>query len=311
MPRICIVGCGAIGGLFAAHLARLDDVEVWAYDVSPEHVAAINRDGLRLTGPSDLVAHPRATSEPREIPPCTFGIVATKSTATEAAIRATAGAFADGAVCSVQNGLGNEETIARHVPRVIRGATIRAGRVVEPGVIEVDAEGPTWIGPFEPQPASMGEVRGLAELLAASGLPTEALEDARGAQWTKVLMNASTNGLAALTGLAQGPLVDHPPTRRLISALLHEGLAVAHAQGIAITADLEQVVDESGVSGRDHRPSTLQDVTAHRPTEIDALNGAIGRLGRESGIPTPLNDAIAALISGVQRSWSDADQGAD
>jgi 2-dehydropantoate 2-reductase len=305
MGRVCIVGCGAIGGLFAAHLARLEDVEVWAYDVSAEHVAAINADGLRITGAAEFVVRLRATTDPRTIPACAYGIVATKSPYTEQAIGATAIALADAAVCSVQNGLGNEETIARYVPRVIRGATIPAGQVVEPGVIEMTAAGSTWIGPYEPQPASMTEVRWLAEHLSASGMSTEALDDARGAQWAKVLFNASCNGLAALTGLTQGRLCAHPPTRRLISALLDEGHAVARAHGVTITADLEQMVDESAVSGRDHRPSTLQDVLAHRPTEIEALNGGVARFGREVGVATPLHDAIAALVTGLEQSWTD------
>src|SRR5207245_5708047 len=91
--RICIVGCGAVGSLFAANLARLDDVEVWAYDASSEHVDAINANGLRLSGAEEVVGHPRATSDPAELPACDFGIVATKAMHTEDAIRATAPAF--------------------------------------------------------------------------------------------------------------------------------------------------------------------------------------------------------------------------
>jgi 2-dehydropantoate 2-reductase len=107
--RVAIVGCGAIGGLYAAHLAQLEGVEVWAYDVSADHVAAIT---------------------------------------------ATAPAFADAAVCSVQNGIGNEEVMAEHVPRVMRGVTLPAGHVTAPGVIHMAAPGTTWIGPFEPRPAA-------------------------------------------------------------------------------------------------------------------------------------------------------------
>src|SRR5207249_9358354 len=108
--RVCIVGCGAVGSLFAANLAQLDDVEVWAYDLARDHVDAINREGLRLTGADDVVSRVRATSDASELPACEFGIVATKAMHTEAAIGATAHAFADGSVASVQNGIGNEET---------------------------------------------------------------------------------------------------------------------------------------------------------------------------------------------------------
>ena len=93
--RICIVGCGAIGSLFAAHLAKLEDVEVWAYDLDSRHVNAINANGLRLSGESNLLSYPRATTVSADIPPCEFGIVATKSMHTRAAIESTAGIFKD------------------------------------------------------------------------------------------------------------------------------------------------------------------------------------------------------------------------
>jgi len=115
--KVCVVGCGAVGSLFAANLAQLDGVEVWAYDLSREHVDAINAGGLRLSGAGEVVGRVRATSNAAELPACAFGIVATKAMHTEPAIAATAGAFADGAVASVQNGLGNEEAIARSAAR--------------------------------------------------------------------------------------------------------------------------------------------------------------------------------------------------
>ena len=122
-----------MGSLFAANLAQLDDVEVWAYDLAQAHVDAINRDGLRLSGAGEVVGRLRATSDARELPACDFGIVATKAMHTEPAIAATAHAFADGCVATVQNGIGNEEVLAEHVERVIRGTTFPAGRIVEPG----------------------------------------------------------------------------------------------------------------------------------------------------------------------------------
>ena len=131
--RICIVGCGAVGSLFAANLAQLDDVEVWAYDASREHVDAINAKGLRLSGAGEVVGRLSATTDAQELPPCDFGIVATKAMHTEAATRAAAHAFRDGSVATVQNGLGNEETLAEHVERVIRGTTFPAGKILEPG----------------------------------------------------------------------------------------------------------------------------------------------------------------------------------
>src|ERR1700693_5216880 len=139
--RIAVIGCGAVGSLFAAEPPLVDDVEVWAFDLNELHVAAINRDGLRLTGAGDVVGYPRATADPDAIPPCDFGIVATKAMHTKAAIAATAHAFADGCVATVQNGLGNEETLAAHVGRVIRGTTFPAGKLLEPGHVQWDVQG--------------------------------------------------------------------------------------------------------------------------------------------------------------------------
>ena len=131
--RVCVVGCGAVGSLFAANLAQLDDVEVWAYDLDGRHVAAINANGLRLTGCGELVGRLRATTDAGELPGLRLRHRGDEEHAHRAGDRGDGHAFADGAVCSVQNGVGNEEAIAGHVERVIRGTTFPAGHVVEPG----------------------------------------------------------------------------------------------------------------------------------------------------------------------------------
>jgi 2-dehydropantoate 2-reductase len=302
--RICVVGCGAIGSLFAAHLAALGDVEVWVYDVSAPQVRAINDAGLLCSGVSAAIRGIQARSDGAQIPPCQFGIVATKSLHTDAALAATAGAFADAAVCSVQNGVGNEEIIARYVPRVIRGTTIVAGHVPAPGVVHLDAPGGTCIGPFEPRPARMGEVLALAGLLNRGGLPATALADARGAQWTKLIFNSATSPVAALTGLTMGQLGEAPGARDLIGGLAAEGCTVAGALGISLDDDPLALIEEAVTHAHGHRPSMLQDVLARRPTEIDVLNGGIVRGAREVGVPVPLNQAVTALINGLEHSWA-------
>jgi 2-dehydropantoate 2-reductase len=301
--RVCIVGCGAVGSLFAAHLAQLDDVEVWAYDLDRDHVEAINEGGLRLSGAGDLVGRLRATTDPAELPACDFGIVATKSLHTGQAIAAAARAFTDGAVCSVQNGLGNEEAVAEHVREVIRGTTFPAGHVLEPGHVSWDTKGDTWIGPFEPSPASSAKVQRLAELLTRAGMNTVALDDARGAQWTKVIFNAATNPIGALTGLTHGQVCEHEPARRLVSGLVAEALAVAEAEGISLDSDPEEMIDHAARVAYDHKASMLQDVDARRRTEVDSLNGAIVELGERHGIQAPLNRAIWALVRALEDSW--------
>ena len=302
--RVCIVGCGAIGSLFAAHLAQVEGVEVWAYDVVEAHVAAVNRNGLRLTGNADLLGKVSARTNSSEIAPCEFGIVATKSLYTRAAIESTAHLFEDAAVASVQNGVGNEEVIAEYVPRVIRGTTFPAGHLVEPGVVNMDTGGDTWLGPFEPKPASIEEVTQLAAAITAGGMNTKALEDARGAQWTKLIFNAATNPVGALTRLTHGRVCELPGTRALVSGLVAEGVAVAESLGIKLDSDPDELVDHAAKVAYEHRASMLQDVLAERVTEVEAMNGGIVTFGAQHGIPTPLNEAIAALIKGLEHSWT-------
>ena len=305
--RVCVVGCGAVGSLFAANLAQLDDVEVWAYDVSRAHVDAINANGLRLTGAGDVVGRPRATTDAAELPACDFGIVATKAMHTEGAIAATAHAFSDGAVATVQNGVGNEEIVAAHVSRVIRGTTFPAGKILEPGVVQWDVKGDTTLGPFEPKPAGADEIAQLADACTRGGMPASAVSDARPAQWRKVIFNASTNPIGALTGLTHGRVCERPDLRAIVSSLVDEGKAVAAAQGIVLDADPEDLIDHAAKPevAYDHKASMLQDVEARRATEIDFLNGGIARFGRELGVPTPLNDAITRLVKGLEASWLD------
>ena len=303
--RICVVGCGAVGSLFAANLAQLDDVEVWAYDLAQDHVDAINEHGLRLSGAGEVVGRVRATSDAAELPECEFGIVATKAMHTSSAIDATAAAFADGCVATVQNGLGNEEALAEHVQRVIRGTTFPAGKLLGPGSVQWDVKGDTTFGPFEPQPAPLGEIERLADACTRAGMPAQAVPDARGPQWRKVIFNAATNPIGALTGLTHGRVCEDPALRRLVTGLVDEGKAVAAAQQIELDADPEDLIDHAAKPevAYGHKASMLQDVEARRPTEIDYLNGGIVRFGEELGVPTPLNRAIWALVKGLERSW--------
>jgi 2-dehydropantoate 2-reductase len=303
--RIAVIGTGAVGSLFAASLSLLDDVEVWAFDLNTEHVEAINREGLHLSGAGEVVGRPRATSDAGELPPCDFGIVATKAMHTEPAIAATAHAFADGCVATVQNGLGNEETLAGHVERVIRGTTFPAGKLLAPGHVQWDVKGDTTLGPYDAR-TPLAEVERLADACTRAGMPAHAVEDARGPQWRKVIFNASTNPIGALTGLTHGRVCERPDLRALVSGLVGEGKAVATAQGIELDADPEELIDHAARKdvAYGHKASMLQDVEARRPTEIDYLNGGIARFGREQGVPTPLNEAIWALVKGVEASWT-------
>ena len=302
--RVAVIGCGAIGSLYAAHLARVPGVEVWAVDPWAEHMAAIEAGGLRVTGQAEFTAPVRARTSGRDLPPCDFGLVATKALHTQEAVAGARAALAGAAVVSVQNGLGNEEVIAGLVPRVMRGSIVTAGTVVAPGVVRYDAPGDSWFGPFEPRPAAMGEVECLAGLLTAGGLRTHALGDARGPQWTKVIFNAATSPVAALTGLCVGRVCTDAGLRAQVDGLISEALAVCERAGVALLRPPQEAVEEAIAEAYEHKPSMLQDVLARRATEIGALNGGIAAEGRRAGLPTPRHDCMVALVRGLEQSWS-------
>jgi 2-dehydropantoate 2-reductase len=306
--KICIIGCGAVGSLFAAHLARAGEAEVWAYDVWNEHIEAVRCGGLKLSGAEAFTARLNATSDANELPRCNYGIVATKAVHTANAMQHVAHVFdSDSAVCSVQNGVGNEEIIAEHVKYVIRGTTFPAGHPIAPGHVGYDIKGDTWIGPFEPSNTPMSKVEELANLLTRSGMNTIALKDARGAQWTKLIFNASTNPVGALALLHHGAATRFQPTGQLSNDLIAEGEAVARKLGIELHGDPRELVKKGASAPGKHRASMLQDVLAKRETEVDFINGAIVKWGEKVGVRTPLNKALWALMKGLEHSWKDPD----
>src|SRR5262249_55822492 len=188
----------------------------------------------------------------------------------------------------------------------LRGRTFRRGKILRPGVVGGDERGATPPGPCEPTPASAAMIERLAEACTRAGMPTQAVADARPAQWRKVIFNAATNPIGALTGLTHGRVCEDPALRALVSGLVAEGKAVATAQGIVLDADPEDLIDHAARPdvAYGHKASMLQDVEARRRTEVDYLNGGIARFGRELGVPTPLHDAVTALVKGVEKSWT-------
>ena len=309
MTRVCIVGCGAIGSLYAAHLARV--AEVWAFVRREDHARALNRAGLTVSGKHQFHASLKATTRPDELPDCDLAIVATKATQVEESIACVGHHFDGGAVISAQNGLGSEEIIAAHTRgQVIRGTTFMSGTRHSDVEVQYELDTPTWLGPFEPGPSSYAAVKQAADLIRAGGLKAEALEDARPAQWSKLIFNASVNGVSALTGLPHSPHFaaesGFSQLGHLVHALIEEGRQVAAAAGVKLHED-PWAMNRIGAM-TNHPPSMLYDVRHQLPTEVDFLSGAIAREAERAGVNAPLHTAVFRLIKGKEAAWAFRDE---
>lgn len=309
MKKVCIIGCGAIGSLYAAHLARV--AEVWAFVRRDDHARALNRDGLRVSGTHDFSVSIRATTNPNELPDCDLGIVATKATQVKTSFRPVGRCFDSGAVLSAQNGVGSEEIIAGLTRGfVIRGTTFMSGTRHDDSHVQYELDTPTWMGPFEPTATPFAVVKEAADLIVASGLKAQALEDAKPAQWSKLIFNSSVNSVSALTGLPHSPhFADESKFSdlgHLLHALIEEGKRVAEASGVHLHED-PWAMNRLGAM-TNHPPSMLQDVRHQSATEIDFLSGAIAREAEKAGVPAPLHTAVFRLIKGKEAGWKFQDE---
>lgn len=309
MTRVCIVGCGAIGSLYAAHLARV--AEVWAFVRREDHARALNRDGLTVTGKHQFHVSLKATTRTDDLPEVDLGIVATKATQVEESIAGVGHHFDGGAVISAQNGLGSEEIIAAHTRgQVIRGTTFMSGTKHSDVEVQYELDTPTWLGPFEEGHTSYAAVKQAAELIVAGGLKAEALEDARPAQWSKLIFNASVNGVSALTGLPHSPHfaaeAEFSDLGHLLHALIEEGKQVAAAAGVRLHED-PWAMNRIGAM-TNHPPSMLYDVRHQLPTEVDFLSGAIAREAERVGVQAPLHTAVYRLMKAKESAWTFKDE---
>ena len=305
MKKICIVGTGAIGSLYAAHLARV--AEVWCFVRREEHARALAKDGLRVSGAHEFTTQVKAENRPARLPQFDFGIVATKATQLDDAFAPVAHLFDKGAVVSAQNGMGSEEALAKHTRgKVIRACTFMSGTRHSDTHVQYELDTATWLGPFEPTGTPFSMVKEIADLLISGGLKAEALQDCRPAQWSKLIFNASVNSVSALTELPHcrefADESDYTSLGHVMRALIEEGKRVAAAAGIKLQDDPWEM-NKTGCQ-TDHPPSMLYDIRHRQQTEVDFLSGAIAREAGRLGIQAPLHSAMHRLIKAKELSWA-------
>ena len=305
ISRVCVVGAGVIGSLFAGHLARVAEVSVLTR--RQEHADSLNTDGLRVSGRSDFTARIVASPEPGSLPEPDLVIVACKGTDLEPVAARLEGHFRGAVVMTVQNGLGAEEIVRRHGAwPIVSAVTFMSGTRHADTHVEYILDTETWLGPYEETPEAVPVE--IAELIRAAGLKAEAFPDLRPAQWSKLIFNATVNAVAALTGLPHDPhfAAEERPSDLgfLVHDLIEEGKRVAEAAGIPLREDPWEMNVLATRRGSAHYPSMLEDVEAHRPTEIELITGALVREAQRHGVEAPLHTALYRLVTAKEASYS-------
>jgi 2-dehydropantoate 2-reductase len=313
LDRVCVIGAGTIGSLLAGHLAAVAEVSVLTR--RPEHAERLGAEGLRVSGKSEKLHQVHATRDARELPDFDLGIFAVKATdLRDAAVRLDG--LAPGAtMMTIQNGLGAEEVVARHGEwPLISAVTFMSGNRHSDVHVEYELDTATWLGPWAGTRTSLDTVKAVAALINASGLRAEWMPDLLPAQWSKLIFNSAINGVAALTELPHVALFaqedDPPALGPVVRTLIDEGKAVAAAAGIELYEDpwemnkLAVARGETRANDYAHLPSMLEDVLAHRPTEVDFIAGALVREAARLGVEAPMTGAVYRLIRAKQTSWA-------
>jgi len=301
--RIAVVGAGAMGSLFGAMLAEAGN-EVWLYDVWVEHVETINKNGLTIEreGKSRTLKI-KATTDPVKIGPAELVIIFVKSTHTaSAAETARKLAGSDGAVLTLQNGMGNADILSEFIDpeRVLAGTTSHGATLLGPGSIRHAGVGATTIGPWSETEQGRVRARKLSDFFTKIGIKTEAVDDVRSVLWNKLLINIGINAITALTAIKNGQILDLEITRELSRHAVEEAMKIAGEMKIKVREDAVEHVYAVAEATAVNRSSMGQDVDAKRQTEIGTINGFIVREAKRLGLKAPVNETLTALIQTLE-----------
>jgi 2-dehydropantoate 2-reductase len=297
--RIAVVAAGGIGGYFGGLLARAgEDV---GFIARGAHLEAIRRNGLTVQSVNgDFTVRAPAAADPAELRPADLVLFAVKAYDTEVATASLPPLLgADTPVLTLQNGIEHVEQIGKRIgpERVLAGSVHLAVRIASPGVIQ-HAAGAGKIVLGEPEGPPTDRVRRVAAAFQRAGIPHQISGDMRWVLWDKLLFIAGVGGVTALARSGIGPLLAFTEGMELLQASLGEVVMVARAQGVDLGPDAtERTLKFASTFPADWRSSLARDLEAGRSLEVEALNGAVVRLGRASGVPTPVNQAILACLT--------------
>ena len=305
--KIVMVGAGALGSTIGGTLA-MGGNDVHFVDMWQEHVDLINKDGLHMTNEKeDWYVRVDARTTADTIGEADLVIVLVKSFATKQAVEQLKQTNVIGKntlVMSLQNGLGNEETIASVIgsENVISGKTYVGGRLIQAGYISAGVQGKwTYIGELNGEITD--RIQTVCNVFNDAGLLCEVSDNIKGLIWDKLLINVAAGALCGITRLPYGPLYEEDYIKDVAVAAIQEGIQVAKAAGVVLKSEDPQypwVAASEGLPGT-FKTSILQSLELKRPTEIDFINGSIVEWGKKYGIATPVNQTLVACVKGIEK----------
>jgi 2-dehydropantoate 2-reductase len=299
MKQILMVGAGSVGGFFGAQLAKAN-LPV-SFLLRPKTLAAVTQNGLTIrSAQGSFTVHPPAASDPRELPKPDLIILSVKAYDLDEVLTQIESVMTDRTVIlTLQNGVDTEDRIVARFHRdcVVGGIAYIYSKIVEPGVIDHYKRGTVAIG--ELMGYQSARLLAIADLFKQAGIPCQLTDDVRRSKWEKMCWNCVFNPLTVLIDDKVAKALDHPEMLRVIHQIVGEVVAVAATVKVPLAEDMADKVVRWTQEIRDIHTSMYDDWKAGRPTEIDYLNGYVAKIGREFGIPTPLNDMLTAVIKTV------------
>ena len=299
MQQVLMVGAGSVGGFFGAHLAKSNPNV--SFLLRPKTLAAVKQHGLTIrSATGSFTVRPRATSDPRELPTPDLIILSVKAYDLEEVMTQVEPVMTDRTtILTLQNGVDTEDRLIARVRRdcVVGGVAFIYSKIAAPGVIDHYKKGTVAIG--ELMGHKSPRLWAIAEIFKQAGIPCQLTDDIRRTKWEKMCWNCVFNPLTVIIDDKVAKALDHPEMLRVIHQIVGEVAAVAAAVKVPLASDMAEKVVRWTEELRDIHTSMYDDWKAGRPTEIDYLNGYIAKLGRELGIPTPLNDALTAMVKTI------------
>jgi 2-dehydropantoate 2-reductase len=301
--KICMIGAGAMGGVYGGLLVRAG-FDVTLIDTREDHVAAIRRDGLKVEGVrGEHVIRIDARTNPEGLPPFDLAIVFTDANATSEAARIAARILKpEGFAMTLQNGIGNVEALIDGLgrARVVAGVSMNSAANPAPGRSAYTNTGMTSIGELDGRDTP--RIHEVARMLNLAGIETEIVADPMSYVWSKFVLNCGINALTAVTGLRSGVMARTPEVNALQDRVIDEILMVVERKGLRLAESDPRHKIKHHCRLRYNKPSMMQHIEQGRRTEIDAINGALVREARALGLAVPYNEAIVAVVKGLEKS---------